>query len=1212
MKGKRILSIVLAVAMILSTMGFTVLAEDTDIIEIGTGKTYETWSAAVAAAADADIDGAITYQVYGKVIMDTFAVKGEAATINIIGMTDDAELCVETANSTDNGVVYVYDNTIETVNFSNLKLSRPNGEWKDNEGHHNRFFTVWDSDGSTDLITYTNCVFSNGAGNNQYGKTTYTNCTFNNDVYYALWIYGSGSAGIVEVTGCTFDAARGVKIYSEDAAATVSTKITESTFDIADKPAIVSSIAGELVVEDVDATACEYGLLASEPKDGRDDLASAAVTVDGETPVYVAKVGNLLCTDMDYAEAESNDTKPIVVYVAKIGDVYYESLHDAMVAAKANQTVELVSNVDLKGNEWEPVSFKGKFDGNDYTISNLNINKPAVSNTGFITSLNSAFENVSFKNVSVIGGENTGVVAGRAGGGAALAKNITINGTIKVETTHEGYARLGGIVGGWAYGRYINITVDGGNAETSYLKHSGGGDGRYVAGIVGHADDVSEYTNCVVKNITIDGGWLCGGIAGPGPASSIASGCVVENIKMDADYSGGMFGWFYTPSAGAGVIEDCTIKNVEFTDGASNNGAIGGYGMDSDVIVSDVTIENVVNYGGAPLISYKAAIGENLYADFGSALSAAVEGDVIDLLGNIVDLPETNSVKITKDVTIENGTIDITNGVWNGNSIIEVYGGTANDFVVATFNNVDFVGDNYSSAFGVIYAYNYGKVVINGCDFDLSNEKYSAGGVLKGNGADVSAFDVTNSTFDLENPNRIIANATVNLEGVEIDAVVTDDTLVVGEMNNHAFRNLVGTVNNSDIYVAGFETGIKNTSGNLVVSGDSLMILTNSADTDLVLGADSKVEVKDDAKLYADTSDIADGAEVAGEGFIAKAEAVYVQFKKTDVDGTTDTLEGADTYEIILASANSEKINELASADLTIDFNGTPVTGGAMDYTIAPAEGVALTKIGDRYMFNYDGVTKYEETGAAIVIGTITVDGYGAYTLATKEVTTNAVYATEIENNIVEGYEKLAKLVINTDMVTADGMVGEITDGNIAVPTRTLTINLDFPNAVVDNVKAYQDMKVEITGNIDGVNKTVTYNLGTDEVAMNNGSYVVTNANLVLNNAYTVTVAGAGYRTARYTVTMTDDKQLKFWNNVMDEAQVVEIGKDSSVTKVTFLAGDIVKDNKINIYDLSAVVSYFGTNNTVTAKSDYAKYDLNRDGKIDSKDVAYVLVSWGK
>jgi len=76
----------------------------------------------------------------------------------------------------------------------------------------------------------------------------------------------------------------------------------------------------------------------------------------------------------------------------------------------------------------------------------------------------------------------------------------------------------------------------------------------------------------------------------------------------------------------------------------------------------------------------------------------------------------------------------------------------------------------------------------------------------------------------------------------------------------------------------------------------------------------------------------------------------------------------------------------------------------------------------------------------------------------------------------------------------------------------------------------------------------------------------------------------------------------------MDVDQVVETGKAASATKLNFLAGDILEDNKINIYDLSAVVSYFGQ--TGTAANGYAQYDLNRDTVIDSKDVAYVLVSW--
>ena len=86
---------------------------------------------------------------------------------------------------------------------------------------------------------------------------------------------------------------------------------------------------------------------------------------------------------------------------------------------------------------------------------------------------------------------------------------------------------------------------------------------------------------------------------------------------------------------------------------------------------------------------------------------------------------------------------------------------------------------------------------------------------------------------------------------------------------------------------------------------------------------------------------------------------------------------------------------------------------------------------------------------------------------------------------------------------------------------------------------------------------------------------------------------------------------MNFWNNVKDALTFVEenVGTGS---RTNFLAGDIVKDGQINIYDLSAVVSYFGTDNLVENHTEYAKYDLNRDGVIDSKDVAYVLVSWGK
>jgi hypothetical protein len=225
----------------------------------------------------------------------------------------------------------------------------------------------------------------------------------------------------------------------------------------------------------------------------------------------------------------------------------------------------------------------------------------------------------------------------------------------------------------------------------------------------------------------------------------------------------------------------------------------------------------------------------------------------------------------------------------------------------------------------------------------------------------------------------------------------------------------------------------------------------------------------------------------------------------------------------------------------------------------------------------------------------MTVEGYGA----------GSIVVSDIQMNKHDGSnENLAK-DINT-------IAGDPAIFNIAVPTRDLKINVNFPNNVNNNAKAYQNMKVEISGG--DLAAPITKELGNNVqgVVWNNNTYSVTEK-LTYDRSYTVTVSGEGYRTARYTVTMTDNKTLNFWNNVKKQAEVVEVGSDDSKAKnVTFLAGELVRDNQINIYDLSAVVSYFGRTNDVNAESQYAKYDLNRDGKVDSKDVAYVLVSWGK
>lgn len=123
------------------------------------------------------------------------------------------------------------------------------------------------------------------------------------------------------------------------------------------------------------------------------------------------------------------------------------------------------------------------------------------------------------------------------------------------------------------------------------------------------------------------------------------------------------------------------------------------------------------------------------------------------------------------------------------------------------------------------------------------------------------------------------------------------------------------------------------------------------------------------------------------------------------------------------------------------------------------------------------------------------------------------------------------------------------------------------------------------------------------------------------NHQYHMTLTGDGYRTAEITGLIDGDLQVYFWNNVMDEEHPQSNKVHTSNTnKKNFLAGDIQMDGKIGIYDLNGVTSYYGQTGMKDedgslaegANETYIQYDLNRDGKIDAKDIAYVLVSWGE
>ncbi|MBP3360068.1 MAG: hypothetical protein J6N52_04380 [Clostridia bacterium] len=359
---------------------------------------------------------------------------------------------------------------------------------------------------------------------------------------------------------------------------------------------------------------------------------------------------------------------------------------------------------------------------------------------------------------------------------------------------------------------------------------------------------------------------------------------------------------------------------------------------------------------------------------------------------------------------------------------------------------------------------------------------------------------------------------------------------------------------------------------------------------------------------------------MAADTVVDPSTNITVDFQeKTDVTPKS--------YDIIIKSTDGKDINRLTSAELKFAIKQLPDDNGKtgkVAYEIVNTDHVNIIPgENGEYEFNLDGIGDIsDKSGPAVTIGTVRFNGYGKFGFAAISGDDVKVNTTKAADNIVDTYTATGEgggtLTVNsaTNAEEIDVNGASVITGEIKPITHNLTIKIAFNNIIDPQPEAYQDMTVTISGGDitpdtanDHIFKLADQTTEGGAVYWDNEAktYTVTDT-LTENIAYNVKVEGAGYRTAYHTVQMTEDKTINFWNNVKDTADVIETGK--TAMKSNFLAGEIVKDDEINIFDLSAVVSYFGTERLVSEHPEYAKYDLNRDGVIDSKDVAYVLVSW--
>lgn len=324
---------------------------------------------------------------------------------------------------------------------------------------------------------------------------------------------------------------------------------------------------------------------------------------------------------------------------------------------KLTNDINLDEDNDGIVENWNPIgsmsgdhgSFKGIFDGDGHTISNLYVETA---------------------------GNGLGLFARTAGN--AVIKNLTINNATLKSTNNSNY--LGAVVANSCASTKIeNVHV------TGKLNIEGRG---YLGGISGHGYVVMN--NCSVKaeGTIISSFWCVGGILGyGGEGATNITNSSVEGIGK---------GLLLTSAAGGigsiiGMAEDnngtqpisgsnLSAKNVDIKtyaggyDTSYAEYALGYlYGgnptskLTGTLEIEDVTFETSTGNTNPPVSDAVASINSKVYFSLADALAAANDGDTITVITNITD----EAIEIDKNLTIT-GNVTANNVSINANGCDEL------------------------------------------------------------------------------------------------------------------------------------------------------------------------------------------------------------------------------------------------------------------------------------------------------------------------------------------------------------------------------------------------------------------------------------------------------------------------------------------------------------------------------------------------------------
>lgn len=331
-------------------------------------------------------------------------------------------------------------------------------------------------------------------------------------------------------------------------------------------------------------------------------------------------------------------------------------------------------------------AFTGKFDGLDYNIFNLNINRADENYVGLfgVVGSGAVINNVTLVGGSITGQNYVGSLAGTVQDGASIS-NITNSAKVNGSTS------VGGIIGqsgnyspsgkneGASLENLINTgTVTGdtnnigglvGNMQngtlggTSYNLGAVTAKGYNVGGLVGHAMNATlgDGTNQIYNRLNVTGKYNVGGIVGNMEGSTVQNAENSGNVMAEGFANDGSY-TFHTANT-ADDYSDGKSKTVDV-----NTANVGGIaGISSSLGDKKSTISDVLNTGN---VNSNRQDGNEYYdaGNVGGVVGSAVDTDITNATNRENEIRGAHNVGGIAGYFSGSGTV--TNGINDGGDIM--------------------------------------------------------------------------------------------------------------------------------------------------------------------------------------------------------------------------------------------------------------------------------------------------------------------------------------------------------------------------------------------------------------------------------------------------------------------------------------------------------------------------------------------------------------